>query len=81
MTTKQKKCWNNYVKTLTPLNAFNGEDKSTPGHEVLASDSESARTCYHCASDEMGSITRITDEALKESSKKGEAKHGRIKKD
>lgn len=33
------------------------------GHEVLASDSESARTYYHYASDEMGSITHITDEA------------------
>ena len=30
-------------------------------HELLASDSERARTCYHYACDEMGSITDITD--------------------
>ena len=31
------------------------------GHELLASDSERARTYYHYACDEMGSITDITD--------------------
>ena len=31
------------------------------GHELLASDSEQARTYYHYACDEMGSITDITD--------------------
>ena len=31
-------------------------------HELLASDAESARTYYHYASDEMGSITHVTDE-------------------
>ena len=31
-------------------------------HELLASDAESARTCYHYASDEIGSITHVTDE-------------------
>ena len=32
------------------------------GHELLATDSESARTYYHYACDEMGSITHLTDE-------------------
>ena len=31
-------------------------------HELLASDAESARTYYHYASDEMGSITHVTAE-------------------
>ena len=31
------------------------------GHELLASDSERARTYYHYACDELGSITDITD--------------------
>ena len=30
--------------------------------ELLASDAESAKTYYHYASDEMGSITHVTDE-------------------
>ncbi len=30
-------------------------------HELLASDAESARTYYHYASDEMGSITHVTE--------------------
>ena len=32
-------------------------------HELLASDAESARTYYHYASDEMGSITHVTEGA------------------
>lgn len=33
------------------------------GYELISSDSEKARTYYHCACDEMGSITHVTDEA------------------
>ena len=33
------------------------------GYELISSDSEKARTYYHYACDEMGSITHVTDEA------------------
>ena len=33
------------------------------GYELISSDSEKARTYYHYTSDEMGSITHVTDEA------------------
>ena len=42
-----------------------GTDSSTirhiRGYELVSSDSESARTYYHYASDELGSITHVTD--------------------
>ena len=32
------------------------------GYDIISSDSEAAKTYYHYASDELGSITHITDE-------------------